>query len=134
MGVRLTALVLDTHAVHWWSCEPHRLSSAAAAAIEAADDLAVAAISWYELAWLAARGRIDPGVPIATWLHSLAQDVSTIGITTAIATAAAALPEPFPRDPSDRLIYATAVELGCQLVTKDDRLRNHPHPRAVAVW
>ncbi|MDQ3106881.1 MAG: PIN domain-containing protein [Actinomycetota bacterium] len=37
-------------------------------------------------------------------------------------------------DPADRLIYATALELGCQLVTKDQRLRQHPAARRVAVW
>jgi predicted nucleic acid-binding protein len=38
------------------------------------------------------------------------------------------------RDPADRLIYATAVEHGCLLVTKDRRLRSHRHPRPVTVW
>ena len=35
---------------------------------------------------------------------------------------------------ADRLIYATAVEHGWQLVTKDNRLRRHRHPRSVTVW
>jgi PIN domain nuclease of toxin-antitoxin system len=39
---------------------------------------------------------------------------------------------PFPGDPADRLIYATAVEHGVKLVTKDQRLRMHN--RSVAVW
>ena len=30
--------------------------------------------------------------------------------------------------------YATAIEHGWQLVTKDRRLLDHPHPRPLAVW
>ncbi|MGH9920781.1 MAG: PIN domain-containing protein, partial [Nitrososphaerales archaeon] len=37
-------------------------------------------------------------------------------------------------DPADRIIYATAVENGWQLVTKDDRLRDHRHPRQITLW
>lgn len=120
--------------VVWWSAEPTRLSAAAVAAISDAEELAVAAITWYELAWLAMNGRIDVAMPVSSWLQSLARTLGTIGITPAIAETAAALPALFPGDPVDRLIYATAVELGCQLVTKDERLRRHPHPRPLAVW
>ena len=35
---------MDTHVVQWWSAEPDRLSSPAVAALESADELAVAAI------------------------------------------------------------------------------------------
>lgn len=46
----------------------------------------------------------------------------------AIAATAVGLPDTFPGDPADRLIYATAVERGWRLVTKDRRLRDHPTP------
>lgn len=130
----MTTLLLDTHAVHWWSAEPERLSKKASAAINAADELAVAAISWFELAWLAAHERIIVTVPIRSWLDDLAEQVFTVGITPAIAHSALGLPSRFPGDPADRLIYATAVERGWRLVTKDARLRNHSHPRPVTVW
>lgn len=127
-------LLLDTHVVHWWSSEPERLSAAAAAAITEADELAVAGITWYELAWLAAHGRIDVAVPVPTWLGALAVEVRTVGITPAVAHTANSLPSAFPGDPADRLIYATAVEHGWQLITKDQRLRDHTHPRDVTLW
>jgi PIN domain nuclease of toxin-antitoxin system len=130
----VTTVVLDTHVVHWWSAEPERLSAAATEAIESADELAVASISWFELAWLAARERVVLTVPTRTWLDRLADEVTTVGITPAIADAAVALPATFPGDPADRLIYASAVELGVPLVTKDRRLRRHRHPRPVTVW
>jgi PIN domain nuclease of toxin-antitoxin system len=130
----VTTVLLDSHVVHWWSAEPERLSATATKALEAADQLAVAAISWFELAWLAAHERIIVTIPVRSWLDQLAGGVQTLGVTPAVAATAMSLPSSFPGDPADRLIYATAVEHGCLLVTKDRRLRSHRHPRPVAVW
>lgn len=128
------AVLLDTHVVHWWSAEPSRVSAPARDALERAEDLAVAAISWYELAWLAEHERIAVRVPTASWLRGLASQLRTIPISPAIAHAAVALPSSFPGDPADRLIYATAVENDLPLVSKDRAIRDHPHPRPIAVW
>lgn len=94
----------------------------------------MAAISWFELAWLAEHERITLAVPIRSWLERLATLVRTAPITPAIAAAAVALPSSFSGDPADRLIYATAIERGWQLVSKDHKLRSHPHPRPIVVW
>jgi PIN domain nuclease of toxin-antitoxin system len=128
------AVLLDTHVVHWWSAEPQRISAPAREALEGADELAVAAISWFELAWLARNERILLGVPIRSWLESLAAQVRTIGVTPAIADLAVALPSSFPRDPADRLIYATAVEHDLTLVTKDRAIRDNARPRSRTAW
>ena len=130
----MSTVVLDSHVVHWWSAEPDRLSAAAGKAIGDADELAVADISWFELAWLANHERIVVTIPIAAWLGRLATQVRTIPVTPAIASTAISLPSSFPGDPADRLIYATAIENGWPLVTKDQRLREHRHPHPVAVW
>ena len=60
--------------------------------------------------------------------------VRTIAVTPAIATLAVDLPQSFTGDPADRLIYATAVERGWRLITKDQRLQSHRHPGQVSVW
>lgn len=130
----MTTVLLDSHVVHWWSAEPERLSKAACRAVEAADELAVAGITWFELAWLAEHDRIRLAIPVRSWLQQLAEDVRTVGITPSVAAAAVSLPATFPGDPADRLIYATAVEHGWRLVTKDRRMRDHKHPRPVTVW
>lgn len=130
----MRTVLLDSHVVHWWSAEPGRLSHAAAREIEAADELAVNSISWFELAWLAHHDRITLSMPIRSWLQGLAQDLRTVITTPAIADTAGALPASFPGDPADRLIYATAIENGWRLVTKDRRLRGHRHPRPVTLW
>jgi PIN domain nuclease of toxin-antitoxin system len=64
----------------------------------------------------------------------LGEQVRTVGTTPAVAATAASLPASFPGDPADRLIFATAVEQGWRLVTKDRRLRGHRHPRQITVW
>lgn len=110
------------------------MSRAASKAVEEADELAVADISWFELAWLAKHERIVLTVPIASWLLQLTAQVRTIPVTPAIAATAVGLPTAFPGDPADRLIYATALENGWRLITKDRKLRKHRHPRPVALW
>lgn len=130
----MTKALLDTHVVHWWSAEPAKLSKVAADHLRGADELLVSAITWYELAWLARHERIVVSVPIRTWLHEISRDVRTVGISPAIADTATALHSNFPGDPADRIIYATAIEEGCSLVTKDRAVRRYRHSRSVAVW
>jgi PIN domain nuclease of toxin-antitoxin system len=128
-------LLLDSHVVHWWSAdELHHLSRSAIRALDKADYLAMASISWYELAWLARSERIRVSRPARSWLDELASRIRTVHLSAAIAETAASLPASFPRDPADRLIYATAIETGWQLVTKDERMRSHPYPRRIAIW
>jgi PIN domain nuclease of toxin-antitoxin system len=130
----VSVVLLDSHVIHWWASEPDQVSPAAALALSAADGLAVASVSWYELARMASKGRIALTIPIRAWLDGLAEHVQTIHLTPAIAAAAASLPDTFPGDPADRIIYATAMEHGWQVVTKDRRLRDHPAPRQIAIW
>ena len=130
----MTTVLLDSHVLHWWSAEPQRLSAAARRQVLGADELAVAAISWFELAWLAHHDRIRVAVPIRSWLEGLSANVRTVGVSVAIADTAVSLPASFPGDPADRLIYATAIEHGWHLITKDQRLRAHPHPTPIAIW
>jgi len=130
----MAAVLLDTHVVHWWSAEPKRVSKPARNALGEADEHVVAAISWYELAWLAKHERIVVNIPIRTWLQGLAAQLRTIGMTPAIADTAVALPSSFPGDPADRLIYATAIEHGLKLVTKDRAIRDHAHPASAVIW
>ena len=108
----MSTVVVDSHVVHWWSAEPERISPAAARAISRADELAVADITWFELAWLASHARIMLTIPTGACLRQLAAQVRTIPVTPAIAETAVNLPPSFPGDPADRLIFATAIEHG----------------------
>src|SRR2546427_733128 len=75
-------------------------------------------------------GRAVARLVAATGPHALRGRFANV----AMSAAAVSLPASFPGDPADRLIYATAVEHGWQLVTKDQRLRSHRHPRQVTAW
>jgi PIN domain nuclease of toxin-antitoxin system len=127
-GVSSPAVLIDTHVVLWWSAEPDRLSKRARAVMEDAEELGVAAITWFELAWLARSDRVTVGLPVRSWLGRLASQLRTVPITPAIADRALALPSSFPRDPADRLIFATAMEHDLQLVTKDRAIRDSGVP------
>lgn len=83
---------------------------------------------------MARNERIAVTIPIRSWLERLAAQLRTVSISPAIADTAVSLPSSFPGDPADRMIYATAIEHGWQLVTKDRRMREHRHARTVAVW
>jgi PIN domain nuclease of toxin-antitoxin system len=128
------AVLMDTHVVHWWSSEPDRISRPARRVLDAADELLIAAISWYELGWLAEKQRIVIDIPVRSWLEDLGAQVRTVGITPAIADTAVGLPSTFPRDPTDRIIYATAIEHGVKLVTRDEAITEHDRPRSLVVW
>jgi PIN domain nuclease of toxin-antitoxin system len=41
------------------------------------------------------------------------------------------LPQPFPGDPADQIIVATARQHGAALVTKDRQIRNYPHLKSI---
>ncbi|HVD39422.1 MAG TPA: type II toxin-antitoxin system VapC family toxin [Solirubrobacterales bacterium] len=130
----MSSVLLDTHVVHWWSSEPERVSHPARQALETADELLIAAVSWYELAWLARHGRIALDIPIRSWLEELSAQARTVGLSPAVAETAVALPDSFPGDPADRQIYATAIEHGVKLLTKDQAITEHDKPRSLVVW
>jgi PIN domain nuclease of toxin-antitoxin system len=129
----MTDVVLDTHTLYWWEVDPDRLSSAARDVLQAADELVVAPVTWWELAWLIRRGRLRVRAPARSWIADLAAGVRTAALTPAVAATAAELPDTFPKDPFDRVIYATAVEAGLRLATVDRAIRAYDEGRVV-VW
>ena len=126
--------MLDTHVWLWLVDDPARLGAPARRAIEAEQRVGVAAISAWELGMLVARERLRLDRPAGLWLaQALAHPgLQELPLTAAIALGAAELPERFPRDPADRLIYATARARGARLVTRDERLREYDP--AGTVW
>jgi PIN domain nuclease of toxin-antitoxin system len=85
--------------------------------------IAIATITLWELAWLAQNGRIRAAVSVESFVRELAARVILRPETPEIAALAARLPDPFPKDPADRLIAATAMAEGLALVTADQRIR-----------
>ena len=130
-------IVLDTHVWVWWLSDPDRLSRRVVAAIErevaAGDPVRVSAISVWEVAMLVQRERLRLAVSLERWLD-LARampELDLVPVTPEIARAAVALPGDLHEDPADRMIVATARELGATLLTKDARLLDYPHVRSL---
>lgn len=129
----MSTVLADTNALIWLDVDPGSLSKEAQRLLRRGD-VAVADISWFELAMLVRDGRVRPKEPVRAWLTRIQQHVRSVPISPAIAATAAALEGGFPEDPFDRIIYATAIEHGWQLVTSDQRMLDYPADRAVAVW
>lgn len=58
--------------------------------------------------------------------------VVILPITAEVAAIATQFSEDYPKDPADRLIGATALAEGMPLVTRDERIQNHP--RLKTIW
>jgi PIN domain nuclease of toxin-antitoxin system len=127
-------ILLDTHAWLWWHSDQDRLSPPAQAAIDEGDRVGVSVFSAWEVAMLAARGRILADRDITAWIRqALAHPRSvTMPLTPEVAAAAALLDSPDLRDPADRIIYATAREAGARLITRDRAM--HRFDAARALW
>ena len=127
-------VVLDTCAIIWAVSDPARLPDRAAGILQAEDTaVCVSAISCAEIACAATRGRIEIDRHWRLWfrLHVELNGWTVLPIDLECVEEAFALPEPFHRDPADRLIVATARGLSAPVVTADARILAYPHVRTV---
>jgi PIN domain nuclease of toxin-antitoxin system len=124
---RSEPLLLDTHALVWSVEERPRLGSAAKRAINFAaqlNQLAVSAISPWEVALLVSKGRLTLSTDAIVWVRDALSKpgVNLIPLEPEIAVASTRLPFDMNSDPADRIIVATARHLGATLVTADQEL------------
>jgi PIN domain nuclease of toxin-antitoxin system len=86
----------------------------------------VSSVSAWEIGLLGRRGRAglaflpDP----ATWFaRILARPaIQPVNLTPEVAIASSALPEPLHSDPADRMLIATALDMGARLATCDRKI------------
>lgn len=125
-------IVLDTHAWIWFASDPAKLGKETRRLLRRERVRGVAAISCWEVAMLAARGRIELDREPAAWMDDALREVGAdlLPLTPAVAAASAQLGT-FQGDPADRLIVATALTHGAVLVTKDERIREFGAVRTV---
>jgi len=114
----LVAAVLDTHVWLWAAAGDPR-----AEIIRRFSGTAfIAAISQWEVATLAMKGRLSLVPDEAAWFATnLAPPVSLAPLTPEISINACRLPD-FHGDPADRMIVATAITLGIPLITADEKI------------
>lgn len=118
-------ILLDTHAFLWLDRDDPALGPTSRELIREAwtnGAVAVCAISFWEVAMLAARGRIDlrqsPQSWRLDWLKAGLEEIPLDGANAVAATTLAA----FHADPADRFIVATALARGATLVTADQAI------------
>lgn len=118
-------IILDTHALLWFDQGHPNIGSQTLDIIESAletKNLAVSAISFWEISLLVNRGRITLSIPIEKWRDDLLQTgLKEFSINGEIAILSTQL-ENFHADPADRLIVATALYYKAMLITVDQKI------------
>jgi PIN domain nuclease of toxin-antitoxin system len=120
----LPPLLLDTHAAVWIA-EDQPLATGAVEAIDAAyragSTVFVSAITAWEIGLLVSRNRLSLVARPERWFQRLLAipGVRLADLSPDILIASSFLPGTPPRDPADRIILATARDLGATLITRD---------------
>ena len=117
-------ILLDTHALIWLRTGDARLGMSARRVLDDAlggGELAVSAITFWEIAMLNSKGRLDFPEDVGMWRRELlGQGLAEIPVDGDTGIRASALPG-FHADPADRIIVAT-TQAGHRLVTGDERI------------
>ncbi len=87
-------------------------------------DLACCDISLWEIAMLVDQGRLDPGTDTQTFIGLALAHRSLVVLSITPEIAALSVSLGLHGDPADRLIAATTIRNGANLVTADRKLRD----------
>jgi PIN domain nuclease of toxin-antitoxin system len=132
-------LLLDTHVWVWYvENAAGKFSRKIEPRIERAvarGDVIVSAISVWEIAMLEAAGRLELAVDVRTWVARALSfpGVRLKGLSPSVAIESTRLPGDLHRDPADRILIATARQLGAAIVTCDERILTYAKKRHVKV-
>jgi len=123
-------ILLDTHVALWLVADSSSLGRRTrkiAKQAAASDQLAISAVSFWELALLIAKGRLRPPETAKEMRRRiLSAGAVELPLTGEVAVLAAEL-EGLHADPADRFIAATAIAHNATLVTADERLLGWRH-------
>jgi PIN domain nuclease of toxin-antitoxin system len=121
-------LLLDTHITLWLDCGDARLRSSTRTLIDNrwqnGATIFISAVTAWEIALLVDRAHIELDVPVEEWINRFLQrpGFQSVPLGHIPASRAYQLYHLEHRDPADRLLIATAIELGCPLVSYDERI------------
>jgi PIN domain nuclease of toxin-antitoxin system len=115
-------MILDTHVLLWFREGSSKLGRRAHARIQRtaiAHGLLYSAISLLEICQHIERGKVEMDEPVDVWRQALLNDgIREVSVTGAIAIRASEL-SGMPGDPFDRIIAASADQVGTALMTAD---------------
>lgn len=120
------SVVADTHALHWFLLADERLSDHAREVLASAQldpdaGVKVSVASRFDLAYLARSGKLTTEEAHEVWAATTDEtiNIEAVAITASVAEHFDREELATLRDPWDRIIVATAIDLGLPLVTKD---------------
>lgn len=122
------ALLLDTHIALWLDSGDDRLRPSTRALIDGCwrngGTIFLSAVTVWEIALLVDTGRIDLDIPVEAWVERFLTrpGIEAVPLGHRAASRAYQLHHLEHRDPADRLLISTAIELACPLVTYDERI------------
>jgi PIN domain nuclease of toxin-antitoxin system len=122
-------LLLDSHIVLWLDSGDERLAAPTRTLIDgcwqSGGTIFLSAVSAWEIALLVDTGRIELDIPIEAWVERFLDrpGIEAAPLGHRAACRSYGLHHLEHRDPADRLLIATAIELGCPLVTYDERIQ-----------
>jgi len=118
-------ILIDTHVLIWLDEGNPKLGEQSRQIIELSHkrgDLAVSAISFWETAMLAKKGRVEISIGISLWRSELLSGGLRELPVDGLAGIRAASIDNFHSDPADRIIVATAMNNNAELLTADERI------------
>ncbi len=128
-------ILLDTHTWIWSHSATKLLSDNVKNLIKKTqtDQRAIASISIWEFAMMVTKGRINVKIDPKRWLNSAIDNsgLRVIELTPEIAMESCNLPGDFHKDPADQIIVATARTHNLTLLTKDRKIIEYPHVKAI---
>lgn len=122
------AVLLDTHIALWLDSGDHHLRPSTRARIDDCwqngGTIRLSAVSVWEIALLIDSRRIELDVPIEAWVARFLQrpGIEAIELTYRAAARSYRFHQLEHRDPADRLLISTAIDLACPLITYDERI------------
>jgi PIN domain nuclease of toxin-antitoxin system len=120
------AMILDTCALLWLASGDKKLSRSALKEINEASAVYVSAISGFEIAIKAAKGKLKLPNPPQEWFEKVIEHhgLAVLPLDLNVCIAAAQLP-PIHDDPCDRFIIATAMLNDLVVVTTDGHFEKY---------
>jgi PIN domain nuclease of toxin-antitoxin system len=121
-------LLLDTHVALWLDSGDDHLRASTRALIDGSwqngGSIFLSAVTAWEIALLVDTGRVDLDLPVEAWIERFLDrpGIEAVPLSYSAACRSYQLHHLEHRDPADRLLIATAIELACPLITYDERI------------
>ena len=122
------AVLLDTHIALWLDSGDQRLRAPTRGLIDGCwqngGTIFLSAVTAWEIALLVDTSRIELDIPVTEWIERFLDrpGIKAVPLGHRSACRSYELHHLEHRDPADRLLIATAIELACPLVSYDERV------------